>query len=110
MLLEKISSPADIRDLSYEQLATLASEIRTFIVNAVSVTGGHLGSNLGVVELTFALHRVFDSPRDILLWDTGHQAYVHKILTGRRDRFTVLRQRGGLSVFPPAAVSGADVG
>jgi 1-deoxy-D-xylulose-5-phosphate synthase len=83
MLLEKISSPADIRDLSYEQLATLASEIRTFIVNAVSVTGGHLGSNLGVVELTFALHRVFDSPRDILLWDTGHQAYVHKILTGR---------------------------
>src|SRR5436309_1351643 len=107
-LLEEISSPADIRDLSYEQLATLASEIRTFIVNAVSVTGGHLGSNLGVVELTFALHRVFDSPRDILLWDTGHQAYVHKILTGRRDRFTELRQAGGLSGYPSRAESEHD--
>src|SRR5438874_8586374 len=100
MLLEKISSPADIKELSYEQLATLASEIRDFIVNAVSVTGGHLGSNLGVVELTLALHRVFDSPRDVLLWDTGHQAYVHKIVTGRRDRFTDLRQAGGLSGYP----------
>src|SRR3954467_8488003 len=108
MLLEKISSPADIRDLSYEQLATLASEIRTFIVNAVSVTGGHLGSNLGVVELTFALHRVFDSPRDILLWDTGHQAYVHKILTGRRDRFSELRQPGGLSGYPSRKESEHD--
>src|SRR5438874_9573696 len=108
MLLEKIDSPADIRSLSYEQLATLASEIRTFIVNAVSVTGGHLGSNLGVVELTFALHRVFDSPRDILLWDTGHQAYVHKILTGRRDRFTELRQGGGLSGYPSRAESEHD--
>src|SRR3954469_18115987 len=108
MLLEKISSPADIRDLSYEQLATLASEMRTFIVNAVSVTGGHLGSNLGVVELTFALHRVFDSPRDILLWDTGHQAYVHKILTGRRDQFTELRQPGGLSGYPSRKESEHD--
>src|SRR5438270_1790790 len=108
MLLEKISSPADIKDLSYDQLATLASEIRTFIVNAVSVTGGHLGSNLGVVELTFALHRVFDSPRDILLWDTGHQAYVHKILTGRRDSFTDLRQAGGLSGYPSRAESEHD--
>src|SRR3954447_840310 len=108
MLLEKISSPADIRDLSHEQLATLASEMRTFIVNAVSVTGGHLGSNLGVVELTFALHRVFDSPRDILLWDTGHQAYVHKILTGRRDRFSDLRQPGGLSGYPSRAESEHD--
>src|SRR5438874_1417279 len=108
MLLEKIDSPADIRALSYEQLATLASEIRTFIVNAVSVTGGHLGSNLGVVELTFALHRVFDSPRDILLWDTGHQAYVHKILTGRRERFTELRQPGGLSGYPSRAESEHD--
>src|SRR2546421_11186241 len=108
MLLEKISSPADIRDLSYDQLATLASEIRTFIVNAVSVTGGHLGSNLGVVELTFALHRVFDSPRDILLWDTGHQAYVHKILTGRREGFTALRQAGGLSGYPSRAESEHD--
>src|SRR5438067_11264739 len=105
MLLEKISSPADIRDLSYGQLATLASEIRTFIVNAVSVTGGHLGSNLGVVELTFALHRVFDSPRDFLLWDTGHQAYVHQILTGRREQLSELRQSGGLSGCPPRAES-----
>src|ERR1700751_3950979 len=108
MLLEKISSPADVRDLNYDQLATLASEIRTFIVNAVSVTGGHLGSNLGVVELTFALHRVFDSPRDILLWDTGHQAYVHKILTGRRDRFGELRQAGGLPGYPSRAESEHD--
>src|SRR5437868_14998277 len=108
MLLEKISSPADIRGLTYEQLTTLASEIRRFIVNAVSVTGGHLGSNLGVVELTFALHRVFDSRRDILLWDTGHQAYVHKILTGRRDRFTELRQPGGLSGYPSRAESEHD--
>src|SRR5438552_4423161 len=108
MLLEKISSPADIRDLSYEQLATLASEIRTFIVRATSVTGGHLGSNLGVVELTFALHRAFDSPRDILLWDTGHQAYVHKILTGRREGFTALRQAGGLSGYPSRAESEHD--
>src|SRR6266513_5250348 len=108
MLLEKISSPADIRDLSYEQLATLASEIRSFIVQATSVTGGHLGSNLGVVELTLALHRVFDSPRDILLWDTGHQAYVHKILTGRRERFTELRQPGGLSGYPSRAESEHD--
>src|SRR5436309_11822269 len=108
MLLEKISSPADIRDLSYEQLATLASEIRTFIVQAVSVTGGHLGSNLGAVELTFAVHRVFDSPRDIVLWDTGHQAYVHKIVTGRREGFTGLRQGGGLSGYPNRAESEHD--
>jgi 1-deoxy-D-xylulose-5-phosphate synthase len=108
MLLEQISSPADIRGLSYEQLTTLASEIRAFIVNAVSATGGHLGSNLGVVELTFALHRVFDSPRDILLWDTGHQAYVHKILTGRRERFGQLRQAGGLSGYPSRAESEHD--
>src|SRR5579864_9104438 len=108
MLLEKISSPADIRDLSYEQLATLASEIRTFIVNAVSVTGGHLGSNLGVVELTIAMHRVFDSPRDILLWDTGHQAYVHKLLTGRREGFARLRQAGGMSGYPSRRESEHD--
>src|SRR5438270_5750713 len=108
MLLEQISSPADVRGLSYEQLTTLASEIRAFIVNAVSATGGHLGSNLGVVELTFALHRVFDSPRDILLWDTGHQAYVHKILTGRREGFSQLRQAGGLSGYPSRRESEHD--
>src|SRR5207244_10781834 len=97
MLLETIHRPADLRGLDRDELTTLATEIRSFIVQATSVTGGHLGSNLGVVELTLALHRVFDSPRDILLWDTGHQAYVHKILTGRRDQFDTLRQAGGLS-------------
>ena len=108
MLLETINSPADLRRLDPEQLAELAEEIRQFIVNSVSVTGGHLGSNLGVVELTMALHRVFESPRDILLWDTGHQAYAHKILTGRRERFASLRQAGGLSGYPSQAESEHD--
>jgi len=96
-MLEDISSPADLRRLDAAQLERLAAEIRTFIVESVAVTGGHLGSNLGAVELTLAVHRVFDSPRDIILWDTGHQAYVHKIVTGRREGFTSLRQAGGLS-------------
>jgi len=101
MLLDSISSPADLRALSHEQLDELAGEIRTFIVDAVSHAGsGHLGSNLGAVELTLALHRVFDSPRDIVLWDTGHQAYVHKILTGRAAGFAHLRQAGGMSGYP----------
>src|SRR5438128_2307407 len=108
MILETIDSPADLRGLSDDDLATLAVEVREFIVRATSVTGGHLGSNLGVVELTFALHRAFDSPRDILLWDTGHQAYVHKILTGRREGFTALRQAGGLSGYPSRAESEHD--
>ncbi|HWW53416.1 MAG TPA: 1-deoxy-D-xylulose-5-phosphate synthase [Acidimicrobiales bacterium] len=108
MLLETIDGPADLRQLSQEQLVVLASEIRDFIVQAVSVTGGHLGSNLGVVELTLALHRVFDSPRDIILWDTGHQAYVHKIVTGRRAEFANLRQQGGLSGYPNRAESEHD--
>jgi 1-deoxy-D-xylulose-5-phosphate synthase len=108
MLLEKIESPADVKKLTYDELATLASEIRDFIVHSVSVTGGHLGSNLGVVELTLALHRVFDSPRDILLWDTGHQAYVHKIVTGRRERFATLRQGSGLSGYPSRVESEHD--
>jgi 1-deoxy-D-xylulose-5-phosphate synthase len=108
MLLETIASVDDLRLLEPEQLAELAAEIRQFIVQSVSVTGGHLGSNLGVVELTIALHRVFDSPRDILLWDTGHQAYVHKILTGRHARFTTLRQAGGLSGYPSRAESEHD--
>ncbi len=85
MILEHIDSPADLRSLTPEELTTLSAEIRTFIVDTVTATGGHLGSNLGVVELTLALHRTFDSPRDVLLWDTGHQAYVHKLVTGRRD-------------------------
>ena len=100
MFLERITSPADLRSLTYDQLDELAAEIRDFIVRAVAVTGGHLGSNLGAVELTLAVHRVFDSPRDIILWDTGHQAYVHKIVTGRRDAFGTLRQAGGLSGYP----------
>jgi 1-deoxy-D-xylulose-5-phosphate synthase len=108
MLLESINSPADLASLDGDELATLAEEIRGFIVQAVSVTSGHLGSNLGAVELTLALHRVFNSPRDILLWDTGHQAYVHKIVTGRRDMFTSLRQTGGLSGYPSRAESVHD--
>jgi 1-deoxy-D-xylulose-5-phosphate synthase len=99
--LDRISCPADLRRLSYDQLDELAGEIREFIVDAIDNVGsGHLGSNLGAVELTLAVHRVFDSPRDIVLWDTGHQAYVHKIVTGRRQQFEFLRQAGGLSGYP----------
>src|SRR5680860_320453 len=100
MFLERIDSPADVRGLNSIELAALAAEIRAFIVESVSRQGGHLGSNLGAVELTLALHRVFDSPRDVLLWDTGHQAYVHKLVTGRRKDFDRLRQAGGLSGYP----------
>jgi len=108
MLLESINSPTDLGKLNYDELDTLAAEIRSFIVQAVSATSGHLGSNLGAVELTLALHRVFASPRDILLWDTGHQAYVHKILTGRKELFATLRQTGGLSGYPSRAESVHD--
>jgi len=108
MLLDAITQPSDLRALSEEQLAQLAVEIRQHIVDAVERNGGHLGSNLGVVELTLAVHRVFESPRDIILWDTGHQAYVHKILTGRRDAFATLRQAGGLSGYPSRAESEHD--
>ena len=101
VILEKINSPADLKMLGSDELDTLAIEIRQFIVDSVDQAGsGHLGSNLGVVELTLALHRVFDSPRDIILWDTGHQAYVHKIVTGRREDFATLRKAGGLSGYP----------
>ena len=101
MLLEAVNGPDDVRRLSYAELRTLAVEIRQFIVDAVTSAGsGHLGSNLGAVELTMAVHRVFDSPKDIILWDTGHQAYVHKIVTGRRDEFVSLRKAGGLSGYP----------
>ncbi|HMC51126.1 MAG TPA: 1-deoxy-D-xylulose-5-phosphate synthase N-terminal domain-containing protein, partial [Acidimicrobiales bacterium] len=108
MILETIESPADLLRLSYAELDQLAEEIRGFIVQAVLRTGGHLGSNLGVVELTLAVHRVFESPRDIIVWDTGHQAYVHKILTGRRDLFSTLRQAGGLSGYPSRRESEHD--
>src|SRR3954454_10927366 len=108
VMLERINRPADLRPLSYKELDLLATEIREFIVESVAVTGGHLGSNLGAVELTLAVHRVFDSPRDIVLWDTGHQAYVHKIVTGRAERFAQLRQAGGLSGYPNRAESEHD--
>jgi 1-deoxy-D-xylulose-5-phosphate synthase len=108
-VLESIRDPRDLRRLTPEQLDALAAEIRAFLVDSVSRTGGHLGPNLGVVELTIALHRVFDSPRDTILWDTGHQAYVHKILTGRRDGFDRLRRRGGLSGYPSRTESPHDV-
>ena len=108
MLLETINEPADLRDLDPQELDELAGEIRDFIVDAVAKNSGHLGSNLGAVELTLALHRVFDSPRDAILWDTGHQAYVHKIVTGRRGGFEQLRQAGGLSGYPSREESEHD--
>ncbi len=108
MILHSIETPADVKGLSYEELDELCAEIRTFIVDTVTTTGGHLGSNLGAVELTLALHRVFDSPRDVLLWDTGHQAYVHKLLTGRRYGFKNLRMAGGMSGYPNRSESEHD--
>src|SRR3954451_22045000 len=109
MILDSVSSPADLRRLSYTELDELAEEIREFIVEAVTSSGsGHLGSNLGAVELTLAVHRVFDSLRDIVWWDTGHQPYVHKIVTGRRAEFDTLRQAGGLSGYPSRTESEHD--
>lgn len=108
-MLERIASPADLRELTPEQVVELCAQIRQFLVDRVSRTGGHLGPNLGVVELTVALHRVFDSPRDVILWDTGHQAYVHKILTGRSEQFDTLRKQNGLSGYPSRAESVHDV-
>ncbi len=108
-LLETINSPADLRSLDQSQLAQLAAEVRAFLVEQTSRTGGHLSPNLGVVELTFALHRVFDSPKDAIVWDTGHQAYVHKIVTGRARDFARLRQAGGLSGYPSRKESEHDL-
>lgn len=99
MILENINSPKDIMNLSQSDIDILVSELRETVVNTVSVTGGHLASNLGVIELTVALHRIFDSPEDKIIWDVGHQSYIHKILTGRKDRFDSLRQYNGLSGF-----------
>ncbi|SFU90104.1 1-deoxy-D-xylulose-5-phosphate synthase [Alicyclobacillus macrosporangiidus] len=107
-LLEKVNEPSDVKRLTEAQLLQLASEIRTFLIESVSKTGGHFGANLGVVELTLALHRVFDSPRDKIVWDVGHQAYVHKMLTGRREQFATLRQYKGLSGFPKRSESPHD--
>ena len=108
-MLSQIHSPADLVDLTYAQLNELSSQIRTFLVEKVSKTGGHLGPNLGVVELTVAIHRCFESPKDVVLFDTGHQSYVHKILTGRGDRFDQLRQRGGISGYTNRTESPHDV-
>jgi len=107
-ILPRIETPSDLQGLDLRELGQLAAEIRTFIVDSVTTTGGHLGSNLGVVELTLALHRVFESPRDPILWDTGHQAYVHKLLTGRRYGFSNLRRQGGMSGYPNRAESEHD--
>jgi 1-deoxy-D-xylulose-5-phosphate synthase len=107
-LLDRVQYPADLRNFSPEQLRQLADELRSETIDAVSVTGGHLGASLGVVELTVAIHAIFDTPRDRLLWDVGHQAYPHKILTGRRDRIRTLRQAGGLSGFTRRAESEYD--
>jgi 1-deoxy-D-xylulose-5-phosphate synthase len=108
-LLDQITTPRDLRGLSSIELETLAAEIRDFLVQTCSRTGGHLGPNLGVVELTMAIHRVFDSPADRIVFDTGHQAYVHKLLTGRRAGFEKLRQEGGLSGYPSQAESEHDI-
>jgi 1-deoxy-D-xylulose-5-phosphate synthase len=108
-ILETIHSPADLKALDQQRLGTLADEVRTFLVEQTSKTGGHLSPNLGVVELTFALHRVFDSPKDAIVWDTGHQAYVHKLVTGRAKDFGTLRQGGGLSGYPSRRESEHDL-
>jgi len=108
-LLESINGPQDLRALSADQMPLLAQEIRAFLVDSVSKTGGHLGPNLGVVELTIALHRVFDSPHDSIVFDTGHQSYVHKLLTGRREGFANLRKKGGLSGYASRAESEHDI-
>src|SRR5438874_9501842 len=107
-LLDTVKVPADIRNLCKDQLPQLADELRQEVISAVSVTGGHLGAGLGVVELTIAIHKVFDTPSDKLIWDVGHQAYPHKIVTGRRDRIRTLRQGGGLSGFTRRAESEYD--
>ncbi|MGO4493219.1 1-deoxy-D-xylulose-5-phosphate synthase N-terminal domain-containing protein, partial [Arthrobacter sp. 2YAF22_2] len=107
-ILETIRGPQDLSKLSQAQLDQLAGEVREFLIGNVSQTGGHLGPNLGVVELTIALHRIFDSPRDSIVFDTGHQSYVHKLLTGRQD-FSTLRQQGGLSGYPDRAESEHDI-
>jgi len=107
-LLDKINYPHDLRSFDKKDLTTLAKELREEMIDAVSVTGGHLGAGLGVVELTLAIHYVFDTPKDRLIWDVGHQAYPHKIITGRRDRIRTLRQGGGLSGFTKRSESEYD--
>ena len=106
--LDKVNFPSDIKNLKPSELKTLAKEVREEIIDAVSVTGGHLGAGLGVVELTIALHYVFDTPNDKIIWEVGHQTYPHKILTGRKDKITTLRQGNGLSGFTKRSESEYD--
>ncbi|MDH5386762.1 MAG: thiamine pyrophosphate-dependent enzyme, partial [Candidatus Aminicenantes bacterium] len=108
-ILDEINSPKDLKKLSIKELSKLATEIRSLILKVVSENGGHLSPNLGVVEITLALHHVFDSPRDKIIWDVGHQCYAHKILTGRKDKFSTLRQFNGLYGFPSREESEYDV-
>ncbi|TFG81771.1 MAG: 1-deoxy-D-xylulose-5-phosphate synthase, partial [Erysipelotrichales bacterium] len=108
-MIEQLNGPADLKKMSVRQMNELAREIRGFLIDSVSKTGGHLSSNLGVVELTIALHAVFDSPKDKIIFDVGHQSYVHKILTGRADRFATLRQWEGLCGFQKRTESVHDV-
>ena len=107
-ILDKVNTPEDLRKLTLEEKEKLAEEIRQFILEIVSKTGGHLASNLGVVELTIAIHSIFDTPNDKLIWDVGHQSYVHKILTGRKDKMDTLRKLDGLSGFPKLSESEYD--
>jgi len=99
-LLNTIQSPSDLRTLERKQLPEIARQLREFLIESVALTGGHLSSNLGTVELTVALHYVFNTPEDRLVWDVGHQTYAHKVLTGRRERMSTLRQYGGVAGFP----------
>ena len=107
-MLERIQKANDIKKLAPEELPELAQEIRQFLIEKISRTGGHLASNLGVVELTMAIHLVFDLPKDKIIWDVGHQSYTHKILTGRKDGFDDLRKYGGMSGFPKRKESACD--
>ena len=109
MKLEQIQAPSDIKGMDNQQLTELAQEIRQELISSVSKTGGHLSSNLGIVELTLALYSVFDAPEDKILWDVGHQTYVQKLLTGRKDRFDVLRKKGGISGFTRSYESEYDL-
>ena len=108
-MLSEITSPKDLTKLTFEQLDSLSAEIRAYLIEQVSKTGGHLGPNLGVVELTIAVHRIFESPKDVIVFDTGHQSYVHKLLTGRKSGFNKLRQRGGVAGYPNRGESDHDV-
>ena len=108
-LLARIDAPSDLRTLAEDELTAVAKELREYLIESVSQSGGHFGAGLGVIELTVALHYLYDTPTDRLVWDVGHQCYPHKILTGRRDRIATIKQRGGLSPFPKPGESEYDV-